>query len=249
MALDTQVNDTNKNDNKTNILGFFKRHYILTGFLIAIIAITGWWKYEFPSATWRYKLTVTVETPEGIKTGSAVREVTYTNGPKILPDVAGASWKVKGEAVVVDIGQDKNLFALLDVNGSYQIVYDVFPYQGQSVRDHIQYYKSLTGQKKTLEKSQYPTMVTFKDIKDPKTVEQVDPFNLSATFGAGVNLKDVTIEMTDEDVTWEVEKCLKWLNDLAVKKARLNGSTSIAISTNDLSDNLGPGSFKIGDKK
>ena len=29
----------------------------------------------FPSGTWRYKMTVTVETPEGIKTGSAVREV------------------------------------------------------------------------------------------------------------------------------------------------------------------------------
>ena len=37
---------------------------------------------------------------------------------------------------------------------------------------------------------------------------QVDASNLSATFGIGVTLKDVTIEMTDEDVTWGMEKYL-----------------------------------------
>jgi hypothetical protein len=208
MSLDTNINETNKNEEKSNTLGFFARHKILTGFLIAIIAIVGWWKYEFPSATWNHKLTVTIETPEGLKTGSAVREVTYINGPKILPDVAGANWKVKGEAVVVDMGQGKYLFAIMDVDGSYRIVYDAFPYTPKSVRDGIRYYKSITGKKKTLDKSLYPTLVTFTDIKAPKTVTQVDASNLSATFGIGVTLKDVTIEMTDEDVTWGMEKYL-----------------------------------------
>lgn len=195
-------------DNGTNTSNFFKRHKILTGLFIALLAIIGWWKVEFPSATWRYKLTVTVETPEGIKTGSAVREVTYINGPKILPDVSGSQWKVKGEAVVVDLGHDKYLFAIMNVDGSYKIVYDAFPYTTASARDGIRYYQSITGQKKILPPNLYPTLVTFKDIKDPKTVTQIDPNNLSATFGAGVSLKDITVEMTDDDVTEKINKFL-----------------------------------------
>lgn len=193
--------------NAPRILGFFKHHYILTGFLIFIIAIVGWWNYEHPTGIWRYKMTVTVETPEGLKTGSAVREVTYKNGPKILPDVAGSSWDVKGEAVVVDLGNGKYLFALMDVDGSYRIVYDMFPYTPKSARDHIRYYESLAGQKRVLG-GKYPTFVTFKDIKDPKTVTQVDPFNLSATFGAGVKLKDITLEITNDEITKIISEIL-----------------------------------------
>ena len=33
------------------------------------------WRQAYPSGSWRYKMTVVVQTPEGIKTGSAVREV------------------------------------------------------------------------------------------------------------------------------------------------------------------------------
>lgn len=239
MSLDT---NQSANADKSNILGFFKRRPVLTGFLIFIIAVIGWWKYEFPSATWRYKMTVTVETPEGLKTGSAVREVTYKNGPKILPDVAGSNWKVDGEAVVVDLGHGKYLFAMMDVNGSYQIVYDVFPYAAKSVHDHIRYYKSLTGQKKTLEKSQYPTLVTFADIKDPKTVTQVDQNNLSATLGAGVTLKDITIEMTDETITRDVNDQLPWLKNI---RANLDGSDVTTGSS--YANTLHIGYFKRGE--
>lgn len=225
------------------IISFVKSHKILTALLIAIIAVVGWWQYEFPSATWRYKMTVTVETPDGVKTGSAVREVTFTKGPKILPEARSVSWRVQGEAVVVDMGQDQYLFAIMDVDGSYKIVYDAFPYTPKSARDSIRYYKSITGQKKTLDQSQYPTLVTFTDTKDPKSVTQVDANNLAATFGTGVKLKDITIEMTDEDVTWEVDKYLVWLNGL--QGGYLSGEFTARNSPMGL---LG-GNFKRGDYK
>lgn len=193
-------------DTRSQKLGFFKRHYILTSFLFFIIAAVSWWKYEHPTGTWRYKLTVTIETPDGIKSGSAVREVTYINGPKILPDVAGSTWKVKGEAVVIDLGQGRYLFAPMDVDGSYSIVYDAFPYRPTSARDSIRYYESLVGQKKTL--NRYPELVTFKNIKDFDTVTKVDAEKLAGTFGEGVKFKEMTIEMSDEDVTREISKYL-----------------------------------------
>lgn len=55
-------------------------------------------------ATWRYKMTVTVETPEGIKTGSAVREISNSLQGNNWPDVGNPAG-VRGEAVVVDLSK------------------------------------------------------------------------------------------------------------------------------------------------
>ena len=46
-----------------------------------------------------------------------------------------------------------------------------------------------------------PVLVTFDDIADPTSVERVDPADLTASFGPGVELKAVTLEITDEPVT------------------------------------------------
>lgn len=44
---------------------------------IAILILVGLgyvsWTILYPSATWRYRLTLEVETPEGVKTGSSPR--------------------------------------------------------------------------------------------------------------------------------------------------------------------------------
>lgn len=200
----------------------------------------------YPSGTWRYKITVNVETPEGLKSGSSVREVTFKSGPKILPDVSGSSWKVTGEAVVVDLGKGKYLFALMDVDGSYQIVHDVFPYEASSRHNYIKYYQGLTGQRKALTPSQYPLLVTFANIKDPKTVKKVGSNELSKVLGQGIVLKDITLEMTDESVWHEISKYLPWLDQIESQKVRLNGSSSVATFSNEILDNLGAASFKIG---
>ena len=60
----------------------------------------------------------------------------------------------------------------------------------------------------------YPYFVRFKDIKDPKSVEQVDPDNLAKSFGTGVKLKSLTVQMTDEPVTVGIEKRLGWLGSV-----------------------------------
>ena len=53
-----------------------KKILIGLGVLVVLAgAVVTWWTYEFPSATWRYKITVEVETPEGLKTGTAVRQL------------------------------------------------------------------------------------------------------------------------------------------------------------------------------
>ena len=94
----------------------------------------------------------------------------------------------------------------------------------------------------------WPVLVTFTDISDPTSVQLVDPDDLSAVFGEGFALRAVTLEITDAPVTsGVVEGVLGWWCEYRTQRARLNGSTSIAISTNDLPDVLGTGAFRVGE--
>jgi hypothetical protein len=235
---------------KIDIAGFAKRHKVLVALFIVAVGLVGWWKHEFPSATWRYKMTVTVETPEGIRTGSAVREVRQYTDVKI-GDVGGGNAYVRGEAVVVDLGYRGKLF--MTVGEDHYFLFRVFPFsKGGNTPEGIAYYSHLKNAKASilgLENAK-PQLVTFTDLNNPLTVKAVDQDNLSATFGMGIKLKDITAETTDEPMTSGIiDAVLPWLKGLQQKEARLNGNTSIAIFTNDLADNLGVGSFKTGVKK
>ena len=59
-----------------------------------------------------------------------------------------------------------------------------------------------------LPRANWPLMVTFDDVADPRTVRRVDPDNLAATFGPGVELRAVTGDPVTEG---RVESLLGWL--------------------------------------
>jgi hypothetical protein len=54
-------------------------------------------------------------------------------------------------------------------------------------------------------------MVRFRDMADPKSVEQVDPSDLAKTLGRNIKLKSLTVQVMDEPVTKGIEKRLRWL--------------------------------------
>lgn len=226
--------------------------------LVICIGIVIACRTAFPSGTWRYRMTVTVETPEGIKTGSAVREVHVTRGwlltPEMLPDVT-----LKGEAVVVDLGQRGVLFALLcggrlgDDYGS-DIPFYVFRYPaGGLSKEGIKHFSKLKAGPVELQPENYPMFVRFRDLGDPKTVEAVSATNsqekpsytsvetirtFASAFGAGVRLKSITMEMTEAPVTWGIDKWLPWLS----QRDYLDGKTSGGGP--ELSSILHTGDFK-----
>ena len=80
----------------------------------AVWAAQLWWHWMYPVAQFRYKLTVEVMTPDGLKSGSSVIEVRYSSShPLPNPGRYYNDALVAGEAVYVDLGQGKNLFVLL----------------------------------------------------------------------------------------------------------------------------------------
>lgn len=51
----------------------------------------------------------------------------------------------------------------------------------------------------------------FRNPSDYRTLERVDPDNLSATFGIGVRLQKVTVQITKADRVRRVIRYLPWL--------------------------------------
>jgi hypothetical protein len=139
--------------------------------------------------------------------------------------MGGFGATVKGEAVVLDLGDRGAMFALLhgrkpriaedDSFPSY-VIFKAFKNVLPKSADGIMQMRVLKQRKP---KADIPfqllsLLVRFRDIDNPASVEQVDPNNLSASFGPGVSLRRATIEITDDPVTTGIEAKLKWLKGL-----------------------------------
>jgi len=61
-----------------------------------------------PVGDYNYKITVEVETPEGLRKGSAVRQIKYQSTPFAIVQT--------GEAVMIDMPNGKTLFELMDID-------------------------------------------------------------------------------------------------------------------------------------
>lgn len=177
--------------------------------------------FDFPEWQWRQKLTVSVMTPEGMKIGSAVTSARIAFPPKWtgVGDAAGMQQGgVTGEAVVVDLGEGRYVFALLQGYTEWTAYTAFFPeLEGKPLSktemgSYLDQMVASTGQTRELRRKDYPLLVTFDDINDPATVRRVEPGDLSASFGASFRLNAITLSITEEPVTeGKIEGVLGWL--------------------------------------
>ena len=226
---------------------------ILIGVLVLVGVSVGYCFFGLNQYTWHQKMTLEVEAEGQLYTGSSVVKVRVKESEPLTKQLGyPLHFGAKGEAAFVELPGSRYLFALLDEgppdSGPQTNALNIF--KDQLPRKGLERFAVLsTSRFKTdIPRSHYPLLVTFTDITDPKTVQKVEPDNLEMIFGPGVSLKRITLEITDEPVTeGKIESVLGWWCDFRKKRARLNGSTSIGIADNELSNNLGPGSFRIGD--
>jgi len=194
------------------------RHsFVILASIIMMTALSGCWR---TTADWHQKLTLVVDTPAGEASGSSVIEVRFAGRNKVfLSDLDSATFRMHGEAVVVEVLPGKYLFALL--GGQDQLLYVLLGENGKGMEQTI---PAILAQREPLtvdprapsrfvNHTYSPMLVTFDDISDPKSVKLVDPLDLAASFGPGVSLKSVTIQITDEPVTQgRIERVLGWLS-------------------------------------
>lgn len=175
------------------------------------------------SYSWRQKLTLTVETPEGEKSASSVTAVSW-RANKLFRDGAAFQATYKGEAVVLDLGGGRYLFALLSDSQRPEYIAQLAPSifeQRAGLKWGPDVFNAVEKSKDRFDvpSSLQPMLVTFANIGDPASVNRVNPSSLGANFGAGYRLKSITLQVTDEAVTLgRVESVLRWLKKVGADR-------------------------------
>lgn len=229
---------------------------------LAALMLPGCALAEDAAPDYRYRLTVEVETPEGLRTGSSVIEVQQTlvraGGS---PANQAVERRVRGEAVAVDLPGGKTLFALLRSENnvdwaSYVFVYLAPQKKGEPFADQLNDVLEVKGEQVLprmwppvaflKERSAYPMLVTFGDLADPASVAEVDPDDLAATFGEGVALKRITVQLTDDPVTIGIEKRLGWLPNYYNKQLSGDRFQNIKNQDKGLAAFISAGVFSAG---
>ncbi len=230
----------------------FRRGGGLTIFLIAITILSGCGSTEKV----RYRMTVEVETPRGLRSGSAVREVEQYIPPSIpmLGEDRGG-FAVKGEAVTIDIGTGQTMFALLrSENGDVDYAATLpdralrsalMPGDPNARRNEksAELWPVAPRTYKFANADHLPMLVRFVDINKPDTIEKVDANDLAKAFGAGVRLKRITISITNDPITSGISKRFTWWSNYSGQ--RLDGSRSSIqyIKNKSLAHSLTQSSF------
>jgi hypothetical protein len=177
--------------------------------------------------TYHYKLTVSVDTPSGVKTASSVVKILTSYGTTML--ASGGSVKANGEALYLDLGPGQRpLVALLtaeswreygtmrgmwEENRPTQLLLKLYgdkPQSGDKRVDREVRLAKLRGPK-SIDPVDLPQLVTFADPKDPGTVMEVNINHPSIALQQNVKWKNLTLEVTDEPVTRGLVTKLPWL--------------------------------------
>jgi hypothetical protein len=195
-------------------------------FLCAALALAGCGR----SASYRYKLALTLNTPDGVKTASNVVEI---NAFDVTLPARGIGHKTTGQALYVDFGTGRRpLIALLTRIRRATDPWPTFRGWGEDgpgealaenclgakkPEDWLDEVKATRkcGRPVAITPADLPDLVTFTDTNDPKSVMLVDPNNLNATLGPGVSWRSMTLEATDEPLSQGIDGHLPWVRTYA----------------------------------
>jgi hypothetical protein len=151
----------------------------------------------------KYRLTLEVETPEGIRSASGVMAV--------HPDRSysrGGHTQTKGDAVFVDLGDGKNVLALLahidkplELDGMNYVALRAYNAAGRKASFNEM--SRMTGSL-PVTGALIPVLVSFADLGDPGSARLLQPDGLEAALGEGFRLHGVSVEVVPNGV-WPVD--------------------------------------------
>ncbi len=176
-----------------------KRCYSCLALLILSPVLLFFGYYAIYSREFAYRISLTVETPAGLRQGSSV--IRFFFGPSFGWSSRGIS--SRGEATFIDLGEGKNVVALLaqgprgDAGNLQTLVSQAFfglSPQGYLKRAPIEVAELPVGTRVALVGETIPTLVTFSDLADPNSAKVIAPQRFEAAFGSGYALKSASIE-------------------------------------------------------
>lgn len=143
----------------------------------------------------KYRMTVEVETPAGVKSASGVVAVTPYRGY-----TPGGNTRLSGDAIYLDLGGGKNLVALLahfdktlDLDAMNYVALRAYP-AATGKRVNFNDMNKQTGIV-PVKDALVPVLVSFADPGDPGTARMVSPDASEAVLGTGFRLRGITAEV------------------------------------------------------
>jgi hypothetical protein len=217
------------------------------------------------SAKVNYRVTIEIDDNGVPRADSGVWSTELTENKSVF--TPGFDVKFRGEAIAIDFPGRPTLFVLpqgrrLDgtPSGYVEWIKDIYRdklplgFRG----NNLEIIREISGHKgwtysfkcsdplKTRKeelaaarKAECPTFVAFKDINQPGSAISIDPMQMSF-FGNGVNVRKITVAVTNDEMTVGLEKRLKWLPEYTDKDLHFNGSQSSGMVSGDFLDNMEP---------
>lgn len=177
-----------------------------------------------------------MNTPEGVKQASNVVEIRFYGAS--VP-ARGVVHDLNGEALYLDLGAGRRPLIVSIVNQLHGFsrwsrdggpnetllapLYGIRLSEGDLL-EHVSSISKMRGSHK-INPEDLPDLFTFADVNVPSSVMEVDRHNLAATLGAEISWNAVTLEITDEPITKEINSKLPWLRDYFERNLRLDGAT------------------------
>jgi hypothetical protein len=178
------------------------------------------------SESYRYKLTLAVNTPDGIRRSSSMTEWDFW---EVSIPARGTPHRLRGQALYLDLGPGaRPLIALLTSHLHEKPGGVIWDWSGASLLsksyglqegfgnddaflDWVARLSHVRGPV-TITPADLPDLVTFADVNDPMSVIEVNPNDLQAALGQNVTWNEITLDMTDEPVTTSIKSKLPWLS-------------------------------------
>jgi len=143
----------------------------------------------------KYRMTVEVETPEGIRSGSSILAVTPYRGYN-----PGGTTRTSGDALFVELDGGKNLVALLvhldktpDFDAINYVALRAYP-AARGKRVNFNDMSKQTGVV-PVTGALVPVLASFADVANPGSAKPVPPDDAEAVLGKGYRLRGITAEV------------------------------------------------------
>lgn len=199
---------------------FILRRPFLTLLFVCFVACAVLYRAYHPSVSWRQELELTIATPNGVVTAASVVKIKVWRTPIII-GAGGQFSSIEGEALAIDLGDGKFVFALLD--GQDFLFKAAFKTAGREYLWMIRDIRLIKNQETPLavDFDDLPTLVTFIDINDPDSITLVEPHDLASSFGEGFSLLGANLKFSRKAITqgrleqiWpclvSVDRCIPW---------------------------------------
>ena len=194
----------------------------------------------------KFRLTIEVETPGGVKSVSNVMSVTPNRGYGGSGAGESSMPRLRGDALFVDFGGGRNLVVLLahDNDGREGEGMVFLPMRAYRAAGNDIQFRDVRRMTKPVPVTGdlMPLMISFADEDRPQTARRVAPDRLDQVLGPGYRLKGLTLaavpnglwpfdfgSMLGEPVTRSIEREIAWLIKAGDPAARALAAANIRV--------------------